>query len=516
MFEHHSKCKAMAMALVAMLAFCSVSVMLTDTDAAANNTETYTINLRVGDTFTYTPQVNLSTTDKATVSIVVDDGSSEGMASCYQNGVFTFTPADTTSKTVKFKASWVQGSLVQYAYQTINFHVYTGLTVNGETSPVTSISSESPSGTVIYTPSVTGGISPYTYNPTIPSALQSFIAWNGTQLVTTGTIPESAPSTSPYTITITATDAGLAAGDKSNALDAESVTITLSMTITDKYIITVQEYFETFAGDLGTGEKRTTSFPVSTNADVIGGVTSETITAVASDSNGNVDGLVSYNNGNVEVDVSKAVFTSGQTYRDYTVKISANATSSTVGNISATANVSMRIYADLSFISEPTINGSYAKPVANSSLDVLMTATFENATKITYYWGDGTVTNVNTSGSQTSTYSARHVYDSAGTYFITIYAENEKGTAKLVTLYNAYNGDSAPVDSEPEKTFFEVHGYQFIFFAVVSAFAFAAFFLFGVQSRPVVIVALVAATLSVVTYVCGDIGGVIDALKGLF
>lgn len=520
MFEHQSKCKAMAFVLVAVLTFCSVSVMLTDTEGAANNNETYTINLRVGDTFTYTPQVNLASTDGANVAITVDaTASSAGMEDNFNGTTFTYQPMTAgEDPTVKFKASWIKGSLYQYAYQTIEFHVISKISVTGGESQTSAIGVDSPIGTVIYTPSVTGGISPYTYTPIIPSALQNYIQWDGTQFVTSGTMTTAIASGSPYTVSLTIADKGISKGEdgKSNALDADSVTVNLQLTVTDKYVITVQEYFETFIGELGDGEQRTTSFPVSTNRDTIGDVTDETITAVASDSNGNVDGLVSYNNGNIEVDLSKATFTGNETYRDYTVKISANATSSALGDISATVDISMRIYADLSFISEPTINGSYAKPVGNSSLDVLMTATFENATKITYYWGDGTVTNVNTSGSQASTYSARHVYDSAGTYFITIYAENDKGTAKLITLYNAYNGDSSTVDSEPEKTFFEVHGYQFILFAVVSAIAFAAFFLFGVQSRPVIIIALVTATLSVVTYVCGDIGGVIDALKGLF
>ena len=514
MFEHQSNCKMMALALVAMLAFCSVSVMLTDTDAASNNNETYTINLRVGDTFTYTPQVNQSTTDKATVSIVVDEESSSDMASCFQNGTFTYTPSDTTSKTVKFKASWVQGSLAQYAYQTINFRVFSELKAHGSASVSTSISSESPSGILIFAPKFSGGISPYNVEVTIPSELQSCISWDGTCLRTSGTIPSSVPSSTPYTITFTATDAGIAAGDKSNALDAESVTKTLNLTITDKYTISVQDYFETFAGDLGTDEQRVTSFPVSTNASIIGNITDETITAVASDSTGTVNGLASYSNGNIIIDVSKAVFTGSESYRDYTVRVSATATDAAIGDVSATANVGLRIYADLAFISEPTINGSYAKPVANSPLDILMTATFENATKITYYWGDGTVTNVNTDGSQTSTYSAHHVYESAGTYFITIYADNEKGTAKLVTLYNAYGGNSTEIENETLQTLFEEHGYQFILFAVISIIAFATFFLFGVQNRLVIIIAIVAATLSVVTYVCGGLGGVIETLRG--
>ena len=513
MFEHQSKCKAMALALVAMLAFCSVSVMMTDSDAAANNNETYTINLRVGDTFSYTPQVNL--TDN--VVITVDSSSDAGMSDCYNSGTgeFKFKPTASGTKTVKFKATWNSGSMYQYAYQTIEFHVYTGLTVNGGQNPTKTISSESPSGTVIYTPNITGGIPDYTYTVTIPAALQGFMRWDGSKLVTTGTIPSSVPSSTPYTVTIKATDAGLSAGDKTNKLDKVSVTITLGLTITDKYTISVQPDFETFAGELGDEEQRETSFPVSTNKNVIGGVTSETITPVATDSSGTVNGLVSYSNGRINVDVSKAVFSDGQVYRDYTVRITANAVSTTVGNITASADVNLRIYSDLYFISEPTIDGAYASRVADSALDILMTATFTNADRITYDWGDGNVTNVNGDGSDSSTYSARHVYGSTGTYFITIYAENERGTAKLVTIYNTGDETGSGTDSPSEGSFFDEHGYQFVIFAVIALIAFAAFFFFGIQSRVVMITAMVSATLSVVTFVCGDLSGVVEVLKGL-
>ena len=515
MFEHKSKNKLMAMALVAMLAFCSFSVLLTDVDAG-NNGETYTINLRVGDTFSYTPQVNLT----ENVSIAIDSSSDEGMVDCYdpESGVFTFQPNDTTAKKVKFVATWTKGSLVQTATQTIKFQVFTGLTISGGPTQTSIIGVDSAIGTTIYIPNVTGGISTYTYTPEIPDAISDYVSWNGTSFVTTGTIPSSVSSGSPYTIKLTAKDAGLPAGEdgKSNELESASITITLTLTVTEKYVIVSTPYFETFAGELGEGESRTTSFEVKTNSDKFGDVSDETISAYAVDSDGaRVEGLASYSKGNVSIDISKAVFNGDETFREYTVKISATGHSASVGSLSATADVGLRIYADLEFISEPTISGSFAKAVANSTMDVLMTATFENATRILYCWGDGTVTTVNANGSESSTYSARHVYAEEKTYFITVYAENDKGTAKLITMYNAYNGDSQVVDHEPEQSFFEKHGYQFIAFGIVSIVSFAGFFLFGYQSRPVIVIAMVTAMLTVLTFMYNDLGGLLDALKGL-
>ena len=518
MFEHQSKCKAMAMALVAMLAFCSVSVMLTDTDATGNNGETYTIYLRVNDTFAYKPQVNL--TEDVTISI--DQTSDVGMSECYDTGtgVFTFKPQDTTPKTVKFVATWIKGTLTQKATQTIVFQVYENLALsNGGSSIPSIIRGDSEIGTQIYKPIVESGHPDYTYTPTIPDELKDYVSWNGTAFVTKAALGTSVINKS-YTLGLTVTDNGIEATDnKTNRLDAQTVEVGINLTISDRYAIEVENYYETFAGELGEGEERLESFPVDTNSSSFGDITSETITATAYGSDNNpVDGLVSYNPSDktVRIDLTKAVFASDETEKTFTVRINANATSTGLGALSDTANVTLKIYADLEFISEPTISNSGTSLVGNNTMDMFLTATFDNATKVTYYWGDGTMTTLKTDGSDSSTFSTRHVYDSEGVYFITVYADNDKGTSKLITMYNAYDGTSETVDAEPEQTFFEEHGYQFIVFALISAIAFAAFFLFGFQSRPVIIIALVCATLAVLTYLYCDISGLVDALKGLF
>ena len=521
MFEHQSKCKAMALTLVAMLAFCSVSVMLTDTDAAANNNETYDIHMRVGETFTYTPEVNLTDTS-GDITIAVDTGSSAGMSDCFRNGVFTFTPSDSgNNPKVIFKATWTSGSLIQYAYQTIQFHVWDKLAVSGGNSVSKAISTDCPIGQILYTPVVTGGINTYTFETDIPAALQNYIEFSSeNKLVTKSVLSDSLASTTPYTITIKVSDQGYPADPdgKSNELAPESVTVTLKLTISNNYvIITDVNYFETFKGSLGDGEVRADSFTVSTNSAGIGDVSGETITVNAVDSDNNtVTGLVSYSDGKVTVDLSKVIFTNDQVYRDYTVRISATATSSSLGSLSATKNVGLRVFEDLSFISEPSITPGSAQSVSNNPMDMILTATFENATKITYYWGDGEVTSVNTNGSDKSTYSARHIYASPDVYYITVQAENERGTSKMITMYNAFNGNSDPVEEIPEKGFIDEHGYQFMIFAIIAIVCLAAFFLLGAQNPLVIIIAIIAGTLAVLSYMYYDLAGVLEALRGLF
>lgn len=517
----------MAFAIVAMMAFCSVSVIFADSDAASNNNETYTIHLRVGDTFTYTPEVNLQTSETASVVIAVDTGSSAGMVECLVDGVFTFTPTttDQDGEKVIFKATWKSGSLIQYAYQTIVFKVWDQLSVSGGKSVAKAISTDCAVGEVLYTPLVSGGINTYTYEPTIPAELQSYIGFTDGSLVTKAEIPTSLASATPYTITIKVSDAGYPAdpNGKSNALDPASIIITVKLTITNSYIIVAPASFETFAGSLGEGETRADWFSVSTNADTIGDISGETITVSAVDSGSNaVADLVSYADGRVTVDLSKAVFSGSETYRDYVVRINANANSTSLGDVSATANVNMRIYADLSFVSEPTISPGSTQSVSNNPMDMILTATFSNTTKITYYWGDGTVTTVNTNGSEQSTYSARHIYSEPGVYYISVYAENsaynmaDGNATKMITMYNAAEGGSNVVDDVPEKGFFEKHGYQFLIFAVIAVICLAAFFIFGVQSPVVILAAIIAGTFAALSYIYCDLGGILDALRGLF
>ena len=526
MFEHQKRNKAMALALVAMLALCSLSVFMSDLDAANNNNETYTINMRVGDTFSYAPQVNLSSTDGATVAIAVDtSASTAGMDACFSNGTFTFTPEDTSSKVVKFKASWTKGSLTQYAYQTINFHVYSDIEVVGGLSQSASTMVKATAGKVLFTPSISGGIAPYTVTADIPSAIASFIGWDSANgcLKISNTIPASASAASPYAIKITAKDTGIPAGSdgKSNALDACSKTIGLSLIISEGYAIISQDYFETFSGDLGDGETRDNSFSVTTNASSIGDVSGETISVSAMNSaNQTVPGFASYADGKVTIDPSKAGFSGTESgtdaVRNFTLTITAQGTSAAHGALSATHNVNVRVYADLKFISEPTISGSVASPTANNTMDMLMTATFENATHIRYVWGDGTETNVATSGTDATKYSARHVYDSEGVYFITVYAQNDKGTTKLITMYNASTGESDIVDGEPEQGFFEEHGWQFILFGILAAFLLILFFVVGFQHPMVIIGAVVMVMLCGLTFMYHDLGGVLDAIRGLW
>lgn len=524
MFEHQKRNKMMAYALVMMLALCSASVIMSDLDAASNNNETYTINMRVGDTFVYAPQVNLSSSDGATVAIEVDKtASSSGMDACYKNRTFTFTPDDEGSKVVKFKATWVKGTLTQTAYQTINFHVYSEIQISGGLSQSASTMVEATAGKVLYTPSISGGIAPYTVTADIPSAISSYIGWDSAKgcLKVIKTIPESASASSPYKIKITVKDTAISAGGdgKNNALDSSMKTISLSLIISEGYTIISPDYFETFAGNLGDGEKRNNSFYVSTNGSSIG-VTGETITVSATNSaNQTVSGFASYSNGKITIDPSKAGFSGSETGSDavknFTVKIRAEGTLSSQ-KASATHSIDVRVYADLKFISEPVISGSIASPTANSTMDMLMTATFENATHIKYVWGDGTETNVTTSGTDASKYSARHVYDSEGIYFITVYAQNDKGTAKLITMYNATNGESEIVDGEPEKGFIEKHGWQFILFGILAGVLLILFFMVGIQHPVVIIGAIVMITLCALTFVYHDLGGVVDAIKELW
>lgn len=519
MFEHQSKCKAMALGLVAMLVFCSVSVMCTDSDTAGNRDETYTIHMRVGNTFTYTPQVNLPSSDGATVGIDVDGtASSPGMGDDYRNGTLTFQPTEAGNETVKFRASWVKGDLIQSVAQTIVFDVRENLQIGGNTSPATSIRTSADVGTVLYTPTVTSGNGPFSYTCDIPSAIQSFIGWDEeTKAVkVTSEVPSSAISSVPYDITVNVTDAGITAtDDRSNTMDAQAVSIRLSLTVSDDYMITAVSYFETFDGPAGEGESRDLEFDVGTNGAALG-ATDEVITLSVTDSAGQTmdNGLATYSGGKVIVDPSKAGFTGSETgsdtYRDFTVRITAQCSLGT-----DTHDVRLRVYAHLSFISAPTIDNISVTPASGNGLDITVSASIGNAMTVRYIWGDGSETVVDPSGA--GTYSARHLYAQEGMYYITVRAENSEGVTDDIIMYDAQgNGPVPGDDGQQDDGSREGHGYQFISFAALAVFMAILIVYYGYRTPLAFSILALAVVMTVLLFAYRDFEGVMEALRGLF
>ena len=92
----------------------------------------------------------------------------------------------------------------------------------------------------------------------------------------------------------------------------------------------------------------------------------------------------------------------------------------------------------------------------------------------------------------------------------------EGNAKKMITMYNATEGGSDVTDEAPDKGFFEEHGFQFIAFAILAILCLVAFFVFGFQNPLVIVVVIVAGTLAALSYVYCDIGGILDALRGLF
>ena len=127
-FEKTANHKALAVALVAMLAVCSFACVFSEESDAAYD-QSFDINMRVGDQFSFTPQVNLS---DATIEATSNAGLtwSDGTLS----GAFSASTGSSSANTAVIQANWTNGSLSQTAKQTINFYVYDLITFNNGTT----------------------------------------------------------------------------------------------------------------------------------------------------------------------------------------------------------------------------------------------------------------------------------------------------------------------------------------------------------------------------------------------
>ena len=190
---------------------------------------------------------------------------------------------------------------------------------------------------------------------------------------------------------------------------------------------------------------------------------------------------------------------------------------------SAEATFKLVVYQFLEFMYAPTVDAISAEPLTASGSALTLSSYITAAKTVSINWGDGTQTgSLSAAGASVSnTYSAYHQYSKSGFYTITITATNDMGTTTSQVLYNAGEGNiEIPTDPEDPsddsgKSFFDKHGYQFLIFAILAILLLVAFFFFGIQNPMVIILAVIMIVLAVLCYVCNDIGGIVEAIKGL-
>ncbi len=139
---HNMKQKTMHIMMTFAFAFLMVATALipmigTEDSSAAyteSNPQTVTVHMRVGDTFVYTPSVNIA---EGTTTYTLTGGAQDGVS--FTDGTLTAAFAEAGTKTVTLKAHWESGTdgeynnVAQDAYLKLDMIVDERLTVVDET-----------------------------------------------------------------------------------------------------------------------------------------------------------------------------------------------------------------------------------------------------------------------------------------------------------------------------------------------------------------------------------------------
>ena len=476
MIENAHRNRAMAFAVVAMFMLSACALCLEGADAEEYGTGPYTINMRVGDTFSYEPSSNL---DGTTFSWVIPESTVWTTATTHNavDGVkneaeLEFKPTEaSTSFSITLNANWYDTgdstdyNLHQDAYQTLNFHIYERLTFSethtGAAATVVdsaSAISATASASLIqglsddqeFTFAVSGGLNPKFASPTIEGTnanlyISTDYVLNETAGELTVTVDNEIPA-GTYTVTMPASYSIEGAADATAVSQNKSIVFTII--VGDGMVIAPA------SGNLftviGSDSLDELEFEVTAPA----GIDDTSIvwsTTKTSDNGwvGEGKGAAYFNEFDTETSLDKLGYTitlptSGFSNTDITgqvatigLTVGVTADDSNSQQVTAQNAYTLKVYRSLMFTTSPVLEGSSVSVMASSmnGLDVLITSTVEGANKLVYSWGDGTTyTRELTSGTNTY-YTANHTYAKSGTYFIQITASNDFGETTYVTPY---------------------------------------------------------------------------------
>lgn len=460
----------MAVALAAMILACSFAVVVTSEEADAADS---TIELRVGDTFSYTPKTNLTSTITASGTAMQSSGGWLTLS----NGVLSGSPEASGSSSVTLTASWTSGSLSQTATQTINFTVYDRIAITSASSATAivdqafsySFTYTGPSGTTVAT-------------PTIPSGA-SWLTWNASTQTLSGT-PTAVSD--PISITFNVSFASIS-GDVT-----DSRSLTLVINTYDGVAITSAATSETYVG---------ADYEYTVTSNVDGASFTADISAVS--------GLgVTWASPTLSGSfISSAASSSTPYYTEYTVKYGASATQ---GGVSTTAslNHTIRVYAALAFTTTPTISQvTAAAASADNTKSLLISATISGATSVSIDWGDGTTPTTYTPQDDSIVIVPMHDYATDGEYTVTITATNDQGDTQTKIKYDTVSGSWTEVSSGDDASgFIDEYSLVIILAAVAVVCAIVGMLWF----RPawiiaVICIAAIIACIALGTTAIGDI-----------
>lgn len=479
------KIATFAFLTIALLSLCCFSPMA---DSSAETTTSYTIDMRVGDSFSYTVQTNLESDIVATGTAMT--GSANGfLAFNSATDVLSGTPATAGTYTAKITATWTStsGNLTQTASQVITFNIYDRIAITDGNNQTKHILTTATAGSDVFTLTncYSGPEGTVVETPTLPDG-NIFEYTDGKIKLVSGS-----PTAGTYTITIPFTFAAT----------SDRQVLNLTVIIGTDLVITSPSDIYTFEGN-------PISYNITTNHDSDGSTVTKTadLSGVSSVSN------LALLSGVISGAFGENAVTTG-TSKDYTVTIGASGTNNGVAFTTQSKTVTVHVYASLAFTTDPTVGSVKSVASVNSNLDVVISSEIEGAKKITYGWGDGTITVIDKTEIDSSTYLARHVYSTEKTYTITVIAENDVGETRSIIMYDASTGLGTDAVEPVSNDFWDVHGYLWLVLLTVGGILVFAYVRF-VQHPIVAVMAAILLGVGIAFYVC-DITSFGDAVSEL-
>jgi len=413
---HFQFCKEYRRAVIPVLAVvlmlgCCLSPLVAD-DSAAGGNQTYGITMSVGDTFTYTPTVNLA---GATITAYGSAMVPSGGFLTFTGGVLSGTAAAAGSYSAVLTASYTGDGLTQTATQTINFTVYSAIEITG-TKSITGFIGDALSAS--YTITGPADLTVTSDAATVNSSLTG--AWAGSTY-TLASDALTGTSGTAQTITVTVHSA---AADRTE-------TYQITLTPYNDLAITSGSTVYTYVG-------HTVTYDITTNYD---GDSAAALTCTMSAPLIISDlGTASISGSTVTLAFLAAAVTGTGNYTNYSMTVTAAGTVSGTTLDTATKDVTVRVYKAIAFTTAPTTASAVIKASASNAAQMSLSMSIAGAQTVTYSWGDGIQSVIPSTTAASATYTAAHSYASSGVYQIRVTAANDSGSAVSVILYNAGDG----------------------------------------------------------------------------
>lgn len=448
MLQHQDRKKGAVTAVLILMMCCFLPMCTIGTDASDTDV-TYSIYMRTGQTFTYTPEVNLDDTsidvdNSQTKGILSDEWSYEGAG--HQLSV-KFDRIPTTQALLALKAYWQSPDtqVHQTTYQYIDFHIYGHVSVNGltGTNVVENSVTEYILGTTAWEYPISVGTSPQGTTVTVEqtSGEENVFEYDPSSSKMKVVSGET-PSDGTYGFTISATHAV-----DGTSLVPETAKLYLTLVVGDDLVITSPQFIETYVGDTNPDNL---TYTVTTNYDDIDGSIFSTVEkwpSVHEDEDFNTPagfwnksleefGILSWDPSVVEFpdDVAAA-----DAFKDFTFHAEAMGwfpNGENTGVISQT--VTVKVWANLAFTTIPTIDNVTVVKQGTNPLTAKMTVDFSNAQKVVVDWGDGnTEVRDNLTGILNDNLEIPHTYAEGKYFTITVTATNANGSVTAISAYDA-------------------------------------------------------------------------------